>query len=80
MSDDVAQQLKQQFFNGMSHATCTVNIVNTGGAAGRALVTRSLIATIESMPMVIASKKNKALSVSAEYFANLCRKRLTPHT
>lgn len=44
-SDDM---LKQQFFEGMSHAACTVNVVTTDGPAGRAGVTVSAMSSVSA--------------------------------
>lgn len=43
-----ADLLKQQFFDGMSHAACTVNVVTTDGAAGRAGVTVSAMSSVSA--------------------------------
>jgi flavin reductase (DIM6/NTAB) family NADH-FMN oxidoreductase RutF/DNA-binding transcriptional LysR family regulator len=40
------QQLREQFIDGMSHAACTVSVVTTDGAAGRAGVTVSAMASV----------------------------------
>lgn len=40
--------LKQQFFEGMSHAACTVNVVTTDGPAGRAGVTVSAMSSVSA--------------------------------
>lgn len=48
MTDRVDLELKQRFFDGMSHAACTVNVVTTDGAAGRAGVTVSAMASVSA--------------------------------
>lgn len=48
MTDMVDPELKQQFFDGMSQAACTVNVVTTDGAAGRAGVTVSAMASVSA--------------------------------
>lgn len=48
MTDTPADLLKQQFFDGMSQAACTVNVVTTDGAAGRAGVTVSAMASVSA--------------------------------
>lgn len=40
--------LRQQFFEGMSHAACTVNVVTTVGPAGRAGVTVSAMSSVSA--------------------------------
>ncbi|MHC8507875.1 MAG: LysR substrate-binding domain-containing protein [Rhodospirillales bacterium] len=42
------QDLRARFFDGMSHAACTVNVVTTDGAAGRAGVTVSAMASVSA--------------------------------
>ena len=42
------QGLRDRFIGGMSHAACTVNIVTTDGAAGRAGVTVSAMASVSA--------------------------------
>ena len=42
------QALRDRFINGMSHAACTVNIVTTDGAAGRAGVTVSAMSSVSA--------------------------------
>lgn len=42
------EPLKQQFFEGMSHAACTVNVVTTDGPAGRAGVTVSAMSSVSA--------------------------------
>ena len=41
MSNELKSGIRDQFLEGMSHAACTVNVVTTDGAAGRAGVTVS---------------------------------------
>ena len=41
-------ELRNQFLEGMSHAACTVNIVTTDGAAGRAGVTISAMSSVSA--------------------------------
>lgn len=45
---DVGADLKQKFFDGMSQAACTVNVVTTDGTAGRAGVTVSAMASVSA--------------------------------
>ena len=40
--------LKKRFFDGMSQAACTVNVVTTDGAAGRAGVTVSAMSSVSA--------------------------------
>ena len=47
-SNRTADELKQKFFDGMSHAACTVNVVTTDGVAGRAGVTVSAMASVSA--------------------------------
>ena len=42
------QAIRTRFLEGMSHAACTVNIVTTDGAAGRAGVTVSAMASVSA--------------------------------
>ena len=42
------QGLRDRFIGGMSHAACTVNIVTTDGAAGRAGVTVSAMSSVSA--------------------------------
>lgn len=48
MSIDAEEELKQQFFDGMSFAACTVNVVTTDGPSGRAGVTVSAMASVSA--------------------------------
>ena len=43
-------ELKQQFFDGMSHAACTVNVVTTDGPAGRHGATVSAFCSVSADP------------------------------
>ena len=49
------QGLRDRFIGGMSHAACTVNIVTTDGAAGRAGVTVSAMASVVTIFTVQAA-------------------------
>ncbi len=48
MAERIDRDLKQLFFDGMSQAACTVNVVTTDGAAGRAGVTVSAMASVSA--------------------------------
>lgn len=48
MTETLDQELRQRFLGGMSHAACTVNIVTTDGAAGRAGVTVSAMSSVSA--------------------------------
>ncbi len=48
MAEALDQDLKRLFFDGMSQAACTVNVVTTDGAAGRAGVTVSAMASVSA--------------------------------
>ena len=48
MSNDANADLKQQFFDGMSFAACTVNVVTTDGPSGRSGVTVSAMASVSA--------------------------------
>lgn len=62
------QTLKQQFFDGMSFAACTVNVVTTDGAAGRAGVTVSAMASVSAdtpAPSLLVCIHHKSPAASA---------------
>lgn len=48
MVDDLRCELRARFLDGMSHAACTVNVVTTDGAAGRAGVTISAMSSVSA--------------------------------
>ena len=48
MQFDSRSELRNKFLEGMSHAACTVNIITTDGAAGRAGVTVSAMSSISA--------------------------------
>ncbi len=48
MSEPADLTLKQKFFEGLSHAACTDNVVTTGGAGGRAGVTVSAMSSVSA--------------------------------
>ncbi len=48
MSEAAEIDLKKRFFDGMSQAACTVNVVTTDGAAGRAGVTVSAMSSVSA--------------------------------
>lgn len=48
MTSTINTELKRSFFDGMSHAACTVNVVTTDGAAGLAGVTVSAMASVSA--------------------------------
>ena len=48
MPTNLRQMLRNRFLEGMSHAACTVNIVTTDGAAGRAGVTVSAMSSVSA--------------------------------
>lgn len=66
--DMVNPELKQRFFDGMSHAACTVNVVTTDGAAGRAGVTVSAMASVSAdtpLPSLLVCVHHKSASATA---------------
>ncbi len=48
MADELKSGIRDQFLEGMSHAACTVNVVTTDGAAGRAGVTVSAMSSVSA--------------------------------
>jgi flavin reductase (DIM6/NTAB) family NADH-FMN oxidoreductase RutF len=46
--NDMSTDLRTRFVTGMSYAACTVNVVTTGGAAGRAGVTVSAMSSVSA--------------------------------
>ncbi|MEM7123266.1 MAG: LysR substrate-binding domain-containing protein [Pseudomonadota bacterium] len=68
MNDLTNADLKQRFFNGMSHAACTVNVVTTDGAAGRAGVTVSAMSSVSAdtpQPTLLVCVHHKSASAAA---------------
>lgn len=47
-TERIEPELRQRFLSGMSHAACTVNVVTTDGAAGRAGVTVSAMSSVSA--------------------------------
>ena len=68
MNEMTNADLKQQFFNGMSHAACTVNVVTTDGSAGRAGVTVSAMSSVSAdtpQPTLLVCVHHKSASAAA---------------
>lgn len=68
MADDDVETLRQQFFDGMSFAACTVNVVTTDGTAGRAGVTVSAMASVSAetpAPSLLICVHHKSQAASA---------------
>ena len=68
MNEMTNADLKQQFFNGMSHAACTVNVVTTDGAGGRAGVTVSAMSSVSAdtpQPTLLVCVHHKSASAAA---------------
>ena len=68
MMTRAAQDLKQMFFDGMSFAACTVNVVTTDGSAGRAGVTVSAMASVSAdtpAPTLLICVHHKSPAASA---------------
>jgi len=68
MNDMTNADLKQRFFDGMSHAACTVNVVTTDGKAGRAGVTVSAMSSVSAdtpQPTLLVCVHHKSASAAA---------------
>lgn len=66
--DSSTEELKQRFFDGMSFAACTVNVVTTDGSAGRAGVTVSAMASVSAdtpAPSLLVCIHHKSPAASA---------------
>lgn len=60
--------LKQQFFEGMSQAACTVNVITTDGAGGRAGVTVSAMSSVSAdtpQPTLLVCVHHKSQAATA---------------
>jgi flavin reductase (DIM6/NTAB) family NADH-FMN oxidoreductase RutF len=68
MNEMTNADLKQRFFDGMSHAACTVNVVTTDGKAGRAGVTVSAMSSVSAdtpQPTLLVCVHHKSASAGA---------------
>ena len=68
MDETADPALKQKFFEGMSHAACTVSVITTDGAGGRAGVTVSAMSSVSAdtpQPTLLVCVHHKSAAAAA---------------